>query len=241
MFSYLGSKSKLASLYPAPKFGRIIEPFAGSARYSLLHFENDVDLYDLNPMIIDIWKYLIEASEKDIRSLPDMPSKVHIDSIKGLTQTEKNLIGFSLCRGKAKPRKVGHGQNSWNRDRERIASNLYKIRHWKVALKSFEKIRNARATHFIDPPYKLTVEGPNTSDRYPFWQINYKALGEYARSRRGLVIACEGSRAGYLPFRLLTETRANTNNREAKISKEFIYLQEDGNRLSRWMPGKDLC
>ena len=30
MFSYYGSKSKIAHLYPAPQYDRIIEPFAGS-------------------------------------------------------------------------------------------------------------------------------------------------------------------------------------------------------------------
>jgi site-specific DNA-adenine methylase len=33
MFSYYGSKSKIIDHYPAPKFNKIIEPFAGSARY----------------------------------------------------------------------------------------------------------------------------------------------------------------------------------------------------------------
>lgn len=35
MFSYYGSKSKIVDLYQPPKFDKIIEPFAGSARYSL--------------------------------------------------------------------------------------------------------------------------------------------------------------------------------------------------------------
>jgi len=35
MFSYYGSKSKIVDCYPAPRYDKIIEPFAGSARYSL--------------------------------------------------------------------------------------------------------------------------------------------------------------------------------------------------------------
>src|SRR5689334_624496 len=132
MFSYYGSKSKIAHLYPEPKHGRIIEPFAGSARYSLLHFENEVELYDVSRFVVDVWRYLIEASEKDVLSLPNVPSKVHLDNYKQLSDAERYLIGFHLCRGKAKPRKVGHGQNGWARDKQRIAANLYKIRHWKV-------------------------------------------------------------------------------------------------------------
>ena len=46
MFSYYGSKSKLVDYYPPPKFDKIIEPFAGSARYSLKYWQNDILLID---------------------------------------------------------------------------------------------------------------------------------------------------------------------------------------------------
>lgn len=40
-FPYYGSKWSLGPLYPAPRHDRIIEPFAGSACYSLHHPERD--------------------------------------------------------------------------------------------------------------------------------------------------------------------------------------------------------
>lgn len=52
MFSYYGSKSKVVDLYPSPKFGKIIEPFAGSARYSLKYFDRDVLLVDKDVFIL---------------------------------------------------------------------------------------------------------------------------------------------------------------------------------------------
>src|ERR1044072_6254998 len=107
MFSYYGSKSKIAHLYPKPEFERIIEPFAGSARYSLLHWEKQVHLFDLSEYVVKTWRFLIEGWEPDIRTLPDVPSKVNIeDEWPGLSDGEKYLIGFHLCRGRAKPRKV---------------------------------------------------------------------------------------------------------------------------------------
>lgn len=224
MFSYYGSKSKIAHLYPAPKY-RIIEPFAGSARYSLLHFDNDVQLYDSSALVVELWRFLIVASENDIRSLPDVPSKVHIDTFTQLAPIEKALIGFHLCRGKAKPRKVGHGQNGWSRDRERIASNLYKIRHWKVEQKSYADIQNVTATHFIDPPYKH-VNGRENGDRYPESAIDYEHLAEWTRSRRGQVIACEGRGADYLPFQELVTVNANTNNKGVKTTTELMWHKE---------------
>lgn len=225
MFSYLGSKSKLAALYPAPKYDLIIEPFAGSARYSLLHHENNVHLYDVSDYVVEVWKYLIEARVKDILALPDVPSKTSLDEHKSLSQAERWLIGFHLCRGKAKPRKTGHGQNGWDRDKLRIANNLYKIRHWRIQKASFETIPNRAATYFIDPPYKLTQERAGNSDRYPHGDLDYRKVAMYAESRRGQVIVCEGEGATYLPFKVLTEVNANTNNRVVKRTKELIYVQ----------------
>ncbi|MEQ1762564.1 MAG: DNA adenine methylase [Pyrinomonadaceae bacterium] len=223
MFSYYGSKSKIVHLYPEPKCDRIIEPFAGSARYSLKYWEKDVLLVDLSEHVFEVWNYLIEASEKDVRALPDVPSKVHLDNYKLLSTAERYLIGFHLCRGKAKPRKVGHGQNSWNRDRERIATNLYKIKHWKIVRASYYEIANSEATYFIDPPYKMSQERPGNGDRYPFGSLDYDNLAEWIRGRRGQVIACEGDRAKYLPFKLLATTNANTNNSTVKKNRELIY------------------
>lgn len=47
MWSYYGSKSKLLKYYPEPKFNTIVEPFGGTAKYSLKYFENDVTIYEL--------------------------------------------------------------------------------------------------------------------------------------------------------------------------------------------------
>lgn len=225
MFSYFGAKTKLAKFYPAPKHGKIIEPFAGSARYSLLHFENDVVLYDLSDYVIQVWRYLIAASRNDILSLPDVDSKISLDSIKGLTTAERYLIGFSLVRGKAKPRKVGHGQNSWNADKRRIADDLYKIRHWQVHQNSYTAIANELATWFIDPPYELT-NVPSYTDRYPHFVVNRQQLARFAITRRGLVIVCEGDGATYLPFQPLVRVNVNTNSQHVRKNWEMVYIQD---------------
>lgn len=58
MWSYYGSKSKIIDYYPAPKFDKIIEPFAGSARYSLKFFDKNITLVDLSESVVNAWKYL---------------------------------------------------------------------------------------------------------------------------------------------------------------------------------------
>lgn len=70
MFSYFGSKYKLAKLYGAPRHDTVIEPFAGSAAYSLYWEPKNVILFDKSPIIVSIWNYLITASEKQIMDLP---------------------------------------------------------------------------------------------------------------------------------------------------------------------------
>lgn len=226
MWSYLGAKTKIANLYDPPHYDTIIEPFAGSARYSLLYWKNEVLLYDANPMIVDLWNFLINASPGDIVSLPDVPSRVSLDEFPSLTEVEKTLIGFHLCRGKAKPRAKGFNQNSWHRDKHRIAANLYKIRHWKVTLADYTEIPNRECTHFIDPPYELTQERPGNSDRYPRGVTNYAELAAFSRSRLGQVIVCEGEGAEWLPFRPLIKTRTNTNNRAVKHTTEMIWTNQ---------------
>ena len=80
MWSYYGSKSKVVHRYPAPKFDKIIEPFAGSARYALRYFDRDVLLVDKYDVIVKIWQWLQQASEKDIMSLPRIESGQSIDN-----------------------------------------------------------------------------------------------------------------------------------------------------------------
>lgn len=225
MFSYYGSKSKLAKLYPAPRYDRIIEPFAGSARYSLLYADREVTLFDANPLIVDIWNYLIDASPADILALPDIESKRYLSDIKGLADVERALIGFHLCRGKAKPRNMGHGQNSWNRDKLRIAGEVGRIKHWKVGCYKWTELAflDIEATWFIDPPYQKTQVSTN-SDRYPFGDdIDYAQLAEFVKTRNGQTIVCEGDGADWLPFEFLKTTNANTNNRAVKKNGEYVF------------------
>ena len=203
MWSYYGSKSKVVDLYPSPKFGKIIEPFAGSARYSLKYFEKDVLLVDKYPVIVEIWHYLQQASKQDILGLPR--PKVG-ESIEGfnLSNPEKWLLGFLIVAGVSQPAKrvasfegIGLNRNAL----ENIANDLYKIRHWKVELGSYEDLPNVEATWFIDPPYQVGGEHYKMNSK----QLNFYELGEWCKSRSGHVIVCENTKADWLPFKAMRE------------------------------------
>jgi site-specific DNA-adenine methylase len=61
--------------------------------------------------------------------------------------------------------------NSWNRDKIRIAKDLYKIRHWEIYLADYTEISNREATWYIDPPYQC-------QKLYKHNNIDYKALAQ---------------------------------------------------------------
>ena len=66
MFSYYGSKNKIAKLNPLPKYGLIIEPFAGAAWYSVLHRDKNVLLNEKYDVIYDIWNWLINEASSEL-------------------------------------------------------------------------------------------------------------------------------------------------------------------------------
>lgn len=196
MFSYYGSKSKVVSAYPAPLFDRIIEPFAGSARYSLRYFEKDVILIDKYDVIVDVWKYLQQASPKDILSLPDVNKGDDIRLL-GLSDSERNLIGFCINGGSTNPKNICAEFGSWNRDKKRIARELYKIRHWKIILGEYQSIDSCcQATWFVDPPYQFGGEWYEK----PSNKIDYSKLKSWCESLSGQAIVCENTKANWMNF-----------------------------------------
>ena len=200
MFSYYGSKSKIVDYYPPPKHKRIIEPFAGSARYSLKYWQNDVLLVDKYPVIVGIWNYLIQATKADILALPDLKTGDNVDTF-NISQEEKWLIGFCINGGSAQPKKTAKDYNTWGEAKIRIADDVQKIKHWKVILGSYEDLENEEATWFIDPPYQFGGEWYVKSTK----NIDFYKLAEWCQGRKGQVIVCENTKADWLPFKPMVD------------------------------------
>lgn len=224
MFSYYGSKSKLVDLYPPPKYGRIIEPFAGSARYALKYFERDVLLVDAYDVVVKIWQYLQQASEKDILGLPDLTYKQSTADY-NLSEGERLLLGFLVARGSRRPAKVVQKFSSVAQDKKRIAKDLYKIRHWKIQQGDYRDIPNAAATWFIDPPYQnVGKAGYNVNERGK--EIDFPALGNWCKELEGQVIVCEITTADWLPFTPLKKQHGQKlTTTEAIWQNEEYYFQ----------------
>jgi site-specific DNA-adenine methylase len=202
MFSYYGSKSKVVHLYPKPKFGKIIEPFAGSARYSLKYFDRDVLLVDKYEVIVDLWHYLQQASEKDILGLPRLTRGLDLSKL-NLSNNERLLVGFMAGIGHGVPSKTvspfasAHFSENRKSKWATLAEQLHKIRHWTIICGDYQDIPNEEATWFIDPPYQYGGEHEYV---YGNKQIDFAALGEWCKTRDGQAVVCETTKADWLPF-----------------------------------------
>lgn len=195
MFSYYGSKSKIIDLYPSPKHDKIIEPFAGSARYALKWFDRDVLLVDKYEVIIKIWHYLQQASKKDIFGLPEPSYKQSINDF-NLAEGERLLMSFLVARGVASSQYIVQKFSDIKKAKADIARQLYKIQHWEVRLGGNESISNKVATWFIDPPYQSGGHNYHFGNK----EINYTHLAQWCKSRQGQIIVCENTKSDWLPF-----------------------------------------
>jgi len=55
---------------PKPKYDTIIEPFAGSAAYSMNYYSKNVILIEKDEKIASLWGYLISVEPSEILGLP---------------------------------------------------------------------------------------------------------------------------------------------------------------------------
>ena len=200
--------------YPPPKYELIIEPFAGTARYSLLYHDRQVVLNDLYTVIADNWKYLINATPEQIMNLPNLNCGDDLRDL-NLPLVEKNLLGFVVARGETTPNNYysawASKSNDIERFKKRVLGYLDKIRHFKIICEDYRSLNNLEATWFIDPPYQVG------GHKYVHNQINYEELAEWCKTRNGQVIVCEQVPADWLEFRPLTEVRGLRKNHKELI------------------------
>jgi hypothetical protein len=218
-FPFYGSKWRSVPLYPRPTHSLVIEPFAGSAGYATWHDPEQVLLADADPILSGLWRYLIGVSPDEILALPDLEVGEDVRTLP-LPEPAMWLIGFWLNRGSATPKRrrtaysarTDKAQLNWGpRARDRIASQVDRIRHWQVLDASYTAaVAPCDATWFIDPPYV------DRGRYYRVRNVDYSALGTWTRSRPGQVIACENAGASWLPFEPLA-TIKSTKGTSAEV------------------------
>lgn len=217
MWSYYGAKTNIIDHYPPPKFDKIIEPFAGTARYALKYFDRDVLLVDKYDVIVKIWKWLQLCSPGDIKGLPRFKAGDNINDHTYNCEEERFLVGFLVGFGFATPRttatpRLRNRPNAMNYTINSIASQLYKIKHWQIKQDDYSEIDNEQATWFIDSPYQHGGYKYKHSSK----KIDFKHLASWAREREGQAIVCENTKADWMGFKpMITQNVLSGKNTEA--------------------------
>lgn len=204
-FCYYGAKWLSAPRYPQPYHPIIIEPFAGAAGYSMLYYDRDIRLFEIDPIIYGIWDFLIHARERDILSIPNRVS--HISEVSAFCQEIRWLVGFWLNPGSSQPKNtrgtwasatVDSDVRYWSpRIQERIVQQLPCIRHWTITHGHYlDHCPDIEATWFIDPPYYHA----GRHYTYRLQDDDYDRLSAFCQVIKGQVIVCEGNDADWLPF-----------------------------------------
>jgi len=231
MFSYFGSKSKLISKYPTPKYRSIIEPFAGSARYACEYgSERNVWLNDSYDAVYRIWSWLVNASVADIQELPELNKGEDLRDITSLSDDERLLLGFCVGQCRNSPGNIYTGwaarDNQIGRTKKQLEELISKgISHWEVTNTDFQQLQfDSSATYFIDPPYQARQS--DYAVRFP--DSNYQSLKTYSETRCGQVIVCENSQATWWDFSPLT-----TQMGQRRPSNEVYIELNNGRRCGR--------
>ncbi len=233
LFKWFGSKWTASKHYPAPIHDFVVEPFAGSAGYSLRHHTKKVVLAESDIHVQRLWWWLIKkAKESDIRELPvNLPEGTDIRTL-GLslgqsllmkTWQRTNNVGDCWTVSS-----WGNKPGQWTENtRSRVASEFHMVKHWKLDNDAFALLAEAGApsTWFIDPPYQYNYQ-------YRGAPLDYGRLANLVDSLSGQVIVCEAvcpktgqtpSWLSFEPFRTTVTSRRKAHNNHH--SKELIYTR----------------
>lgn len=227
-FTYYGGKWSTAPRYQPPRHDLVIEPFAGSAGYSVRLHARRVLLADLNEQVIGTWRYLIAASADEIRTLPLLAVGQCVYDLP-VCQEARWLIGWWTNKGAASPhismsawgRVPAYASQFWGeRVRERLARQVDHIRDWTAVQIDYQDLPDHEATWFIDPPYS-----GKAGRRYPHNAVDYPALADWCKARPGQVIVCEQEGADWLPFEPLHTAKATVGSHKTRSTCPEVAWQ----------------
>lgn len=235
LFKWFGSKWQGAKYYPAPHGGKIIEPFAGGAGYSLRYNCSSVKIAELDPHISELWAWLIcEATEESVMEIPvDIPVGLDIRFIPMSSGQKLLLKNWQRTNNVGNCWTIspwGNMPGQWTEStRRRVSKDIGCVKGWESSQDGFALLESAlrddpQITWFIDPPYLFNY-------RYRMKEeFDYDRLSSAVAQLKGQVIVCEAicpktnQVPDYLEFEFfrksVTSRRAEGNNVH---SKELIY------------------
>ena len=231
MFYYYGSKTLLAKYYPEPKYNFILEPFAGSAAYSIYHLSRNKKiktfLFENDKRVVETWHKVLSMSEKDIINYPTPNIGEMTGDFLIMTCAVSNAV--ARC---SKLKFTERLARVFEIQKRRLIKALYLKDRIEVVLSDYSETPNIKeSTVFIDPPYQITRNvnkktvfangngyGKNSSSD----KLDYKQLSDWCRSRLGQTIVCEKAGADWLPFINLKNGKSSMG----KNYKEVFWAKE---------------
>lgn len=206
MFPYFGRKAMLASAYPAPIFGLVIEPFAGSMSYTLHHQPPGALGIERDPRVVDLWHRM--AQLEDVPTPPQVGSKTDDLLVKVCSYSEHALTSGDMT---VTSRMVRDWESV---HRRAISLGAYARSSVEYRHGSYEDAPDVEATWFIDPPYQ---HANRRGYRHGASGIDFGALAQWCKSRPGQVIVCEQEGADWLPFVPLAEIVSHRGVRKSEV------------------------
>ncbi len=238
-FKHFGSKGRISAKLTPPKYKTIIEPFAGSAAYSVRYAtpDHDVLLFDTDERVCIVWEYLIHASSSDIMALPvehfsrggdirdlNLPRPEYLFIQRWLSISGTHSHYLAPCLRHDREWKAG---NVWSeKARARVAAQVDQIKHWKIKCEPYTSAPDVEAHWHIDPPYRDNSHG---HQEYKGEPLDYVALAEWCKSRQGTVTVHEQQGADWLPFRTLDASARTSSISTTKTQKRAheVYWTND--------------
>ena len=193
VFKYSGSKTRLLKHLPPPKnASTIVEPFAGSAAYSIHYRPDRLLLCEKNTSVRALWEWLrAEATTDDLHDLERLPWEDRSD----VRDLKLPVAPETLLRLTASGVMVGQlssfillRQNTVNFDKLKAALPWIKKAVGPVGA-DFRDYQNEPGFHFVDPPY-LKTSGNYVDKKAPkgdCGSIDLDAVMDYCRNVRGLL------------------------------------------------------
>jgi site-specific DNA-adenine methylase len=212
MFYYFGRKGRLAPKYPPPAYPLVIEPFAGSAAYTLHHRPSEALLIEKDERVVDLWHSLLSLGREGISEYPlPVVGEQTSDLFHLLAMASKSSLSVE------KYRVSEWARESFLLNRKLAARCVEDARRYQYVSGDYREAPDVEATWFIDPPYQNIRDGYLWGSR----EIDYADLSEWCRSRRGQVIVCEQEGADWLPF---SPFAVQQNVQASGRSKEVVWM-----------------
>lgn len=238
MFYYYGGKRRLARFYPPPQYDVVVEPFAGSASYSVTHLvpvkgERAVEraiLIEKDPRVCELWEQLLWMNPDKLLTYPIPDAGERTSDFLLMTSACSNRIARTeeMIVTTRMPVVL-------KRMFRRIAEVLPHVKgRVEIIQGSYTDAPDIEATWFIDPPYhvdgRAQSRGMGYADGCDSFSLDYGALATWCRDRPGQKIVCEQLGADWLPFQHLRLARNSIGDEATEVvwTDPPILIEESG-------------